>query len=53
MAADDRLEDLLGRWEDLRRQGRAASLEELCRDCPELRAPRAESAKLRLPVQLV
>src|SRR5215469_12863001 len=32
----DRLEGLLLRWEELAEQGRPASPEELCRDCPEL-----------------
>jgi serine/threonine protein kinase/regulator of sirC expression with transglutaminase-like and TPR domain len=31
-----KLEDLLLRWEDLRRVGRQVSIEELCRDHPEL-----------------
>jgi eukaryotic-like serine/threonine-protein kinase len=34
--ADDRLDDLLLRWEELVEQGRPASPEELCRDCPDL-----------------
>src|SRR5262245_64983473 len=34
--ADDRLDALLLRWEELVEQGRPASPEELCRDCPEL-----------------
>jgi WD40 repeat protein len=36
MAVDDRLVDLLLRWEELREQGRPVTPEELCRDCPEL-----------------
>src|SRR5262249_38710031 len=36
MAVDDRLMDLLLRWEEFREQGRLVSAEELCRDCPEL-----------------
>jgi hypothetical protein len=36
MAFDDRLVDLLLRWEEMREQGRLVSAEELCRDCPEL-----------------
>ncbi|HEY7427883.1 MAG TPA: protein kinase, partial [Gemmataceae bacterium] len=32
----DRLEGLLLQWEELAEQGRPASPEELCRDCPEL-----------------
>ena len=34
--ADERLDALLLRWEELVEQGRPASPEELCRDCPEL-----------------
>ena len=34
--ADDRLDALLLRWEDLAEQGVLASPEELCRDCPDL-----------------
>jgi tetratricopeptide (TPR) repeat protein/tRNA A-37 threonylcarbamoyl transferase component Bud32 len=33
---DDILADLLVRWEELHDQGRDASAEELCRDCPHL-----------------
>ena len=36
MPADDRLEDLLLVWGELKEQGQRASAEELCRDCPEL-----------------
>src|SRR5215472_14202738 len=36
MAVDDRLVELLLRWEELRDQGQLISAEELCRDCPEL-----------------
>lgn len=36
MAVDDRLVDLLLRWEELRDQGQSVRPEELCRDCPEL-----------------
>ncbi|HEX5270291.1 MAG TPA: serine/threonine-protein kinase, partial [Gemmataceae bacterium] len=36
MSDDSRLDDLLLRWEDLRRHGQTPSAEELCRDCPEL-----------------
>ena len=32
-----KLDDLLLRWEDQRRTGKPASVEDLCRDCPELR----------------
>lgn len=35
MAIDDRLMDLLLRWEELREQGQRVSAEELCHDCPE------------------
>jgi serine/threonine protein kinase len=34
--AADKLWDLLARWEELYRQGRDVSAEDLCRDCPEL-----------------
>ena len=33
---DDRLQDLLDRWEELREQGREPDVEELCRECPDL-----------------
>ena len=33
---EDRLGELLLRWDELRRQGRDPSAEELCADCPEL-----------------
>jgi serine/threonine protein kinase len=36
MPAETQVEELLGRWEDLRAGGRAPAAEELCRDCPEL-----------------
>lgn len=36
MTEDSRLEELLDRWDALRRQGRRVSVEEVCRDCPEL-----------------
>jgi serine/threonine-protein kinase len=36
MSGDPRLSDLLLRWEELRDQGRPATVEDLCRDCPEL-----------------
>jgi WD40 repeat protein/predicted Ser/Thr protein kinase len=36
MPLDERLADLLLRWEELHEQGRAVTPEELCRDCPEL-----------------
>jgi WD40 repeat protein len=35
MAIDNRVVDLLLRWEELREQGQPVSVEELCRDCPE------------------
>ena len=38
MTDQDRLEELLNRWEDLRDQEQVVSDEELCRDCPELLA---------------
>jgi WD40 repeat protein len=38
-SGDDRLQDLLLRWEELGRQGRSVTAEELCRDCPELLEP--------------
>ncbi len=38
MSDQDRLEELLNRWEELREQGQVVSDEELCRDCPELLA---------------
>ena len=34
--ADSRIESLLARWEQLKAQGTRPSVEELCRDCPEL-----------------
>lgn len=33
---EDRLADLLVRWEERREQGQEVSAQELCRDCPEL-----------------
>ncbi len=33
---EDRLGELLLRWDELRRQGRDLSAGELCADCPEL-----------------
>src|SRR5205814_10242850 len=36
MARDDRLAELLVRWEDATTSGAPPTLEELCRDCPEL-----------------
>jgi hypothetical protein len=34
--ADPRIESLIVRWQELEDQGREASVEELCGDCPEL-----------------
>jgi serine/threonine protein kinase len=36
MPAETQVEELLGRWEELRAGGQAPAAEELCRDCPEL-----------------
>jgi WD40 repeat protein/tRNA A-37 threonylcarbamoyl transferase component Bud32 len=36
MSVDDRLEELLLRWEELHEQGRPVTPEKLCADCPEL-----------------
>ena len=33
---DDRIDDLLVRWEEKREEGQTASAESLCRDCPDL-----------------
>ncbi len=33
---DDRIQELLERWDALRHQGEPLSAEELCEDCPEL-----------------
>jgi WD40 repeat protein/predicted Ser/Thr protein kinase len=38
-STDDRLHDLLLRWEEARQQGLPVTAEELCRDCPELLEP--------------
>ena len=38
MPTDERVLDLLVRWEDLRRQGQKVSPEDLCASCPELLA---------------
>jgi WD40 repeat protein/serine/threonine protein kinase len=35
-AVEDRLLDLLVRWDELRRQGRDATADDICSDCPEL-----------------
>ncbi|HKI37513.1 MAG TPA: serine/threonine-protein kinase, partial [Gemmataceae bacterium] len=37
MSTDERVLDLLQRWEELRQRGNELSAEELCADCPELR----------------
>ena len=34
---EERLQELLEQWDDLRRQGRESTPEELCRACPALR----------------
>jgi WD40 repeat protein/tRNA A-37 threonylcarbamoyl transferase component Bud32 len=39
LSADERLQDLLLKWEESCRQGRPLPAEELCRDCPELLEP--------------
>lgn len=36
MSADSQISELLDRWEELRERGQAVSVEQLCRDCPEL-----------------
>ncbi len=36
MDADDRIDELLDRWEELKAAGTQVTPEELCRDCPEL-----------------
>ena len=36
MERDDKFDELLDRWEELREAGTPVSPEELCRDCPEL-----------------
>src|SRR5262245_35873228 len=42
MSRDDRLSDVLLRWEGLRAQGRVTTPEEVCQDCPEV-LPEARS----------
>ena len=37
MDSEQRLSELLLRWEELRARGQAVSVEELCSDAPELR----------------
>jgi WD40 repeat protein/tRNA A-37 threonylcarbamoyl transferase component Bud32 len=39
LSAGDRLGELLLRWEELHKDGRDISPEELCRDCPQLLGP--------------
>jgi serine/threonine protein kinase len=46
MSTNTQLEELLLRWEELREQGREATPEELCRDCPELRPLLEERVRL-------
>ena len=36
-AREDKLQQLLELWDELRRQGREPRPQELCRNCPELR----------------
>ena len=36
MSRDERLADLLLRWEELRDQGQTLSARELCPECPEM-----------------
>jgi len=35
-APEDRLQQLVELWDDLRKQGREPRPEDLCKDCPEL-----------------
>jgi len=42
MPDDDKLVDLLVKWEDLHEQGQDMTAEELCRECPELVQPLKE-----------
>src|SRR5262245_16267166 len=39
MPADNRLSELVLRWQELRERGQPAPVEELCQDCPELVEP--------------
>src|SRR5947209_2610733 len=39
MAADPRLSELLARWEESQKCAQPTSVEDLCRDCPELLEP--------------
>ena len=43
MPPAERISELLLQWDELREQGRHVSVDELCRDCPEL-LPEAEPA---------
>lgn len=36
MSVEERIEDLILRWQQLQNQGRSVTPEQLCRDCPEL-----------------
>jgi hypothetical protein len=36
-SSEEQLQQLLERWDDLRRQGREPTVEELCGDCPAFR----------------
>jgi len=45
-AEDPRLDDMLDRWETLHEQGTPISVEELCKDVPELIAPLAERVRV-------
>jgi hypothetical protein len=36
MTPEDRIQELLEKWDDLRKLGQELSAEELCQDCPEL-----------------
>src|SRR5690349_18028332 len=36
MTVDERILELLSRWEDLRERGQTPTPEELCRECPDL-----------------
>jgi hypothetical protein len=52
MSNDDRVEELLEQWLELRRQGRAGTVEELCVDCPELLAEVKEGIEKLLRLEL-
>src|SRR5437763_1236228 len=51
MNSDPRVGHILNRWQQLRRQGRAPSLEELCADCPELHDAIGRQIKARTAPQ--